>query len=149
MAWSSDPLFRVTQYIGVDLIIHHNYDRVEQIVIIKSGAFRKLFIEELYETPLAGHLGLWNWLMHSSKGLSGPSCVRQWLSLSICTPLVRKQRTVLQSLLVYFSPFQSQNLASPHGTLVLPLIYHSLMHVTQFPLLWIASQNTQFSFLVR
>ena len=90
-----------------------------------------------------------NWLMHYSKGFGGPSCVRQWLPLFIHARLVHKQKTVLQSHLVYCSPFQSQNLASLHGALILPLIYHSLMDVTQFSLVWITSQNTQFSFLVR
>ena len=75
--------------------------------------------------------------------------MRQLLPLFVHARLVHKQKTVLQSHLVYCSPFQSQNLASLLGALVLLLIYPSLVDVIQFLLVWIASQNIQFSFLVR
>ena len=71
-----------------------------------------------------------NWFMHSFKGFGVPSCMKQWLPLFMHARLVHEQKTLLQSLLAYYNPFQSQNFASFHAALVLPLIYHSLMDVT-------------------
>ena len=54
MVWSSDPQFYVTQRARVYLVIHRNYDGVDQFVVPKSGEFRELPIKELHVTPLAG-----------------------------------------------------------------------------------------------
>ena len=56
MAWSSDPQFRVTHCSGVLLVTHCISDRVDQIVVPKSGVYHELLIKELNVTPLAGHL---------------------------------------------------------------------------------------------
>ena len=58
IAWSSDPQFCVTHRARVPLVIRCNSDRVDQIVVPKSGGFHELLIEELHVTPLAGHLGV-------------------------------------------------------------------------------------------
>ena len=149
MAWSSDPQFCVTHCAGVPLVTHAKFwwsgpNCGPQKWWIPWASHWKSSMWHLWLATLVSE----NWLMHYSKGFGGPSCMRQWLPLFVHA-LVHKQKTVLQSLLVYCSPFQSQNLASLHGALILPLIYHSLMDVTQFSLVWITSQNTQFSFLVR
>ena len=144
MARSSDPQFCLTHHMGVPLVAHCNFDRVDHIVVPKSiGFYDILSKSSMWQLWLATLVSK-NWLMHTYKGFGGPSWMRQWLFLFIRAPLVCKQKIVLQSLLVYCSPLQSQNLASPPGALTSPPTFHSLMDVTQFSLVWIASQNTQF-----
>ena len=58
IAWSSDLQFHVTYYSGVSLIVHRNYNRLDQIVVPKSRGFHELLIKKLYVTPLAVHLGV-------------------------------------------------------------------------------------------
>ena len=58
MAWSSAPQFHMTHCAGVLLVTHRNSDGVDQIVVPQSGGFHELLIEELYVTPLAGHLSV-------------------------------------------------------------------------------------------
>ena len=58
MTRSSDSQFYVIHFAGVPLVIHHNSNGVDQIVVPKSGGFHELLIEELHMTPLAGHLGV-------------------------------------------------------------------------------------------
>ena len=56
MAWSSNPHFCVTYLVGVPFVTCCNTDGVDQIVVSKSIVFYKLLIQELYVTPLDGHL---------------------------------------------------------------------------------------------
>ena len=134
---------------GYLLFICHNSDRVDQIVVPKSGGFHELLIKELHVTPLAGHLGVQK-LTHALFQRVWWPKLRETVTSFVysCTTYMQtKDSTAVPPGLL--SPFQFQNLASLRGALILPLIYHSLMDVTQFSLVWITSQNTQFSFLVR
>ena len=58
IAWYSDPQLCVTHHTGVPLATNRNSDRVDKIVVPRSGGFYELLIEELHVTPLAGHLGV-------------------------------------------------------------------------------------------
>ena len=105
--------------------------------------------KELHVTTLACYFSVWKLTHALFQRVWLPKLHKIDTSFFVHAWLVHKQKTILQSQLVYCSPFQSQDLASLHGILILPLIYHSLMDVTQFSLVWIASPNTQFSFLLR
>ena len=54
------PQFSMTSCARVPLITWWNSDRVDQIVVLKSGGFYEILIKELYVAPLADHLGAQN-----------------------------------------------------------------------------------------
>ena len=134
MEWSSDPNF----------ILHivQGYLSLNTVILIEWRIFWSTKVVDFVSFSLKSSMWhLWlatlisrSWLMHFFKGFCGPSCMIQWLHLSIYALLVHKQKMVMQSLLTNCSSFQSQNLAYPHGALTLPLIYQFLIVVIQFSL---------------
>ena len=54
----SDPQLSVINHAGVPLVIYHNSNRVDQIVVSKSDGFHEFLIEEFYITPFFSQLGV-------------------------------------------------------------------------------------------